>query len=129
MEKTKSGTTIYEGIAIFGLLCLMVWAAISLGQWGEYTDKYDYAHGYGAHKKVSYEHVQKWVDKHWTGSEANYRHHCECIYKDEEHGYRNVCSYKEFQKYYKATHNRRGVNVKGLDYNEWKKGGAKFLGG
>jgi len=92
-------------------------------------DKYDYHHGYNAHKKVSDAHAAKWVEKHWTGSKRNYKYYCECIYYDPEHGYTNVCSLKQFKKYYKACYDDYGRNIKGWDYSDWKRGYATWLGG
>lgn len=113
-KSTKTTTSGWQLTVMAALTVLVLLVAVYMGAWGSNTEKYDWAHGYDAHKNVSYEHVQKWVDKHWTGSDANYKYQLQCFLKDPDFYDHNKYSVKTVKAWYKYCY-RNGQNVRGWD--------------
>jgi len=106
-------------IAVIGCIAIFLGYAYLI-HYGTVIDSYDWAHGYNAHRKTSFSHCEKWVEKYVDKDPDNpryYKYQSECLYKTGDYD----MSYKEFKRWYKK-HYVNGHSK--LDYDD----GTGFLG-
>ena len=120
MEKKGGSASIAEGLLVLGAGLLLLWICIGASTYSDAVEKYDWHHGYNAHVKVSAEHCEKWVQRHWKDSDRNYKYQLSCFLRDPDFYDHKKYSANTVKAWYRYCY-RHGRNTKGWDIGYYVK--------